>query len=110
MLSAITLSAQNHELTFTDAVTIGLSDNVVMKNTRNSLRSFKTDKAFQLMSFTHNLGITSGASQTSGQQVDPEKGLINATTSNFRASIGSNLVLYNGNNRIHALKSSAYQL
>jgi outer membrane protein len=110
LLSAITLSAQNNELTFSDAVTIGLSDNVVMKNTRNSLRSFKTDKAFQIMSFTPNLGISSGASQTSGPQVDPEKGLINATTSNFRASIGSNLVLYSGNNRIHALKSSAYQL
>jgi outer membrane protein len=110
LLSAITLSAQNNELTFSDAVTIGLSDNVVMKNTRNSLRSFKTDKAFQIMSFTPNLGISSGASQTSGPQVDPEKGLINATTSNFRATIGSNLVLYSGNNRIHALKSSAYQL
>lgn len=110
LLSAITLRAQTSELTFTDAVTIGLSDNVVMKNTRNSLRSFKTDKAFQLMSFTPNLGVSSGLSQTSGPQIDQEKGLINATTTNFRTTIGSNLVLYNGNNRIHSFKSSAYQL
>ena len=110
LLSAITLSAQTRDLTFTDAVTIGLSDNVVMKNTRNSLRSFKTDRAFQMMAFTPNLGVTGGLSQTSGPQVDPEKGLINATTSNFRTSIGSNLVLYNGNNRVHSLKASAYQL
>ena len=93
LLSAFTLRAQIQELTFTDAVTIGLSDNVVMKNTRNSLRLFKTDKAFQLMSFTPNLGVTSGVSQTSGPQIDQEKGLINATTTNFRATIGSNLVL-----------------
>ena len=110
LLAAITLSAQTRDLTFSDAVTIGLSDNVVMKNTRNSLRSYKTDRAFQMMAFTPNLGVTGGISQTSGPQVDPEKGLINATTSNFRSSIGSNLVLYNGHNRIHSLKSSAYQL
>jgi outer membrane protein len=110
LLSTFTLRAQNSNLTFAEAVTIGLSDNVVIKNTRNSLRSFKTDKAFQVMAFTPNLGVNSGLSQTSGPQIDQEKGLVNATTSNFRGSIATNLVLYNGNRRINSLKSSAYRL
>jgi outer membrane protein len=108
--SAFSLSAQKKELTFSDAVEIGLSDNVVMKNTRNSLRSFKADKSFQAMAFTPNLGVQGGLSQTSGPQVDAEKGLINATTSNFRSSIGSNLVLYNGHSRINSLRASSYRL
>lgn len=110
LASALSLNAQTKELTFTDAVEIGLSDNVVMKNTRNNLRSYKTDKNFQTLAFTPNLGVTGGLSQTSGPQVDPEKGLINATTSNFRTGIGSNLVLYNGHSRINALKASSYRL
>jgi outer membrane protein len=110
LLSAFTLSAQNRELTFTDAVTIGLSENVVMKNTRNNLRAYQADKTFRVLLFTPNLGVTSGLSQTTGPQVDPEKGLINATTDNFNTTIASNLVLYAGNNRINSLKSSTYQL
>jgi len=102
--------AQSKELTFTEAVTIGLSDNVVMKNSRNSLRTFKTAKNAQVLAFTPSLGLNSGVSQTSGPQIDQEQGLINSTTSSFRASIGSNLVFYNGNNRIHALKASKYRL
>ena len=88
LTSALSLNAQTKELTFTDAVEIGLSDNVVMKNTRNNLRSYKTDKNSQTLAFTPNLGVTGGLSQTSGPQIDPEKGQINAITSNFRTSIG----------------------
>ncbi len=110
IFAAITISAQNRELSFKEAVEIGLSENVVMKNTRNSLRSFETDKTFRMMAFTPNLGITGGLSQTTGPQFDNEQGQINSTTTNFRTSLGSNLVLYNGNNRIHSLKSSAYRL
>ena len=110
IFAALTVSGQNKELSFKEAVEIGLTENVVMKNTRNSLRSFETDKASQMMSFTPNLGITGGLSQTTGPQFDNEQGQINSTTTNFRTSLGSNLVLYNGNNRIHSLKSSAYRL
>lgn len=110
IFSTCVVYAQKKELTFTEAVTIGLSDNVIMKNTRNNLRSFKTARNAQVLSFTPNLGISSAVSQTSGPQIDQEQGFINSTTSSFRASIGSNLVLYNGNNRIHALKASKYRL
>ena len=102
--------SQPVQLTFSEAVAIGLSDNAIMKNTRNDLRSYKSDKALQISSFTPNLGITSGISQTSGPQIDQEQGLINSVTSNFRATIGSELVIFNGNNRINALRSSAYRL
>jgi len=107
---AFSVCAQNKELTFTEAVDIALQDNVMMKNARNNLRAYKADKAFRLYSFTPNLGITSGYSRTSGPQVDAEEGFITTTTGAFRASIGSELVLYNGNNRINSLKSSVYRL
>lgn len=110
LFPVLVLTAQTRDLTFSDAVGIGLNDNAFMKNTRNNLRAYKTNKAAQISSFTPNLGITSGISQTSGPQIDQEQGLINSTTSSFRASIGSNLVLYNGNNRLHSLKASTYRL
>ena len=108
--SAIAVFGQVKELSFEEAVTIGLNDNFVMKNTRNNLETFKTDKAFRISSFTPNLGVSAGISQTSGPQVDPELGLVNAVTDNFRGSVGANLVIFNGNDRIHSLKSSTYQL
>lgn len=101
---------QVKELTFDEAVSIGLSENVIMKNTRNDLQSFKTDKAFNIANFTPNLGIQSGISQTSGPQVDQEQGFVNSTTTSFSAGIGTSLVIYNGNNRLHALKGSDYRL
>ena len=54
--------------------------------------------------------MQAGISQTSGPQVDPELGLVNSVTNSFRASVGANLVIYNGNNRLHALKGSNYRL
>ncbi len=102
--------AQPTQLTFAEAVKIGLHENVVMKNTRNNLRSFQANKAIRVAAFTPNLGVSSGISQTSGPQIDEQKGLINSITSNFRASVGSELVIFNGNNRINSLKASAYRL
>ena len=101
---------QIKELTFDEAVAIGLRENVLMKNTRNDLQSFKTDKAYNVANFTPNLGVSAGLSQTSGPQVDAELGLVNSTTDNFRASIGANLVIFSGNDRLHALKASNYRL
>jgi outer membrane protein len=110
ILSIGHLFAQEQQLTFAEAISIGLNDNFLMKNQRNNLKSFKTDKAAQISSFTPSLGVTAGISQTSGPQVDPELGLVNSRTDNFRGSIGANLVIFNGNNRIHSLKSSSYRL
>jgi outer membrane protein len=104
------VQAQVKQLTFEEAISIGLSDNVNMVNTRNNLKSFRSDKSLQISSFTPNLGIQSGFQQTSGPQVDPEKGFVNATADYFRANIGSELVLFNGTSRIHALKASSYRL
>ena len=110
LFPVLALTAQTRDLTFSDAVSIGLNDNAFMKNTRNNLRAYKSDKAAQISSFTPNLGITSEISQTSGPQFDAEQGQFNSVTSSFRASIGSNLVIYNGNNRINSLRSSSSRL
>jgi outer membrane protein len=110
VFAAVAAFGQVKELTFEEAVNIGLSENVLMKNTRNDLRTFKADKAFNVASFTPNLGIRAGISQTSGPQLDPERGPITVTSDNFNATIGANLTLYNGNNRLHGLKSSNHRL
>jgi outer membrane protein len=102
--------AQVKELTFEEAVTIGLSENVIMKNTRNDLRSFESDRIFNLTNFTPNLGIQSGIRRITGPQADPVLGFVDKTTDNFNATIGSSLVIYNGNNRINSLKASSQRL
>jgi outer membrane protein len=110
LYSVKVIYAQEKQLTFTEAVAIGLSANVTMKNTRNNLQVFKSNKAFQIASFTPNLGVTSRASQTSGPQIDETQGFVTAVTTSFGASIGSNLLLFNGNSRLHAVKASSYRL
>jgi outer membrane protein len=110
VLVAATAFGQVNELTFDEAVSIGLSENVFMANTRNNLKSFKTDRTFNITNFTPNLGVRAGISQTSGPQVDPELGLVNSITNSFNGSIASSLVIYSGNDRLHALKSSNYRL
>ena len=110
IFTGTTASSQERQLTFEEAVTIGLRENVLMKNTRNNLKTFKADKSFNIASFTPNLGIRTGISQTSGPQLDPEAGPITVTSDNFNFGVGANLTLFSGNDRLHALKASNYRL
>lgn len=109
LLSAPILG-QVKQLSFAEAIAIGLNENFVMKNTRNDLKTFKSNKALQISSFTPNLGMQAGISQTTGPQLDAELGAITATSESFNTGIGSSLVIFSGNSRIHDLKASSYRL
>ena len=87
--ASLTVFGQDRQLTFEEAVAIGLRENVLMKNTRNNFRTFKADKAFNVASFTPNLGIRTGVTQTSGPQLDPEAGPVTVTSDNFNFGIGA---------------------
>ena len=111
LLSAVSLSAQNKNLTFSDAVTIGLAENVSLKNSYNDLYAIKTQKTTDQMAFMPDLNIGASGGQTKGQQINQVTGQgFNSTNDAFFGNINTNLGLYRGNQRIHALKESKYRL
>ena len=106
-----TLHAQDRELNFDDAVIIGLSENVVLKNSHNNLYAIKAQKTTDQMAFLPNLNISAQGGRTEGQQINQVTGQgFNSTNDAFFGNVNSNLGVYQGNARIHALKESKYRL
>lgn len=111
LVSAVTVSAQTRNLTFSDAVTIGLAENVNLKNSHNDLYARKAQKTTDQMAFLPNLSIGASGGQTKGQQINQVTGQgFNSTNDAFFGNVNSNLGVYQGNARIHALKESKYRL
>jgi len=111
LLSAVSLSAQNRNLTFSDAVTIGLAENVNLKNSYNILYANKAQKTTDQMAFLPNLSIGASGGQTKGQQINQVTGQgFNSTNDAFFGNVNSSLGLYQGNARINALKESKFRL
>ena len=111
VFSVFVVSAQNRELTFSDAVTIGLAENVNLKNSRNNLYGFQAQKTTDQMAFLPNLNISAQGGRTEGQQINQVTGQgFNSANDAFFGNVNSNLGVYQGNARIHALKESKYRL
>ena len=111
VFSVFVVSAQTRELTFSDAVTIGLAENVNLKNSRNNLYGFQAQKTTDQMAFLPNLNISAQGGRTEGQQINQVTGQgFNSTNDAFFGNVNSNLGVYQGNARIHALKESKYRL
>ena len=110
MLIGVASFAQQ-QLTFEDAVATGLMENINLKNSRNNLYTFKSQKITDQMAFMPDLNISASGGQTKGQQINQVTGTgANVTNDTFFGGISSNIGLYQGNARIHALKESTYRL
>lgn len=102
--------AQQH-LTFEEAVMIGLMENINLKNSRNNLSVFRSQMTTDQMAFMPNLNISASGGQTRGQQINQVTGRgANVTNDTFFGNISSDLGLFQGNSRIHALKESKYRV
>ena len=99
------------DLSFEQAVSIGLAENVDLKNSRNNLYAIKTQKTTNQMAFLPNLNLSANGGQVRGQQINQVTGEgFNSTNDTFFGNLGTNLGIYQGNSRIHALKESNYRL
>lgn len=99
------------QLTFEDAVTIALVENIDLKNSRNNLYTFKSQKTTDQMAFLPDLSLSASGGQTKGQQINQVTGQgANVTNDTFFGSVNSNLGIFEGNARIQALRESSYRL
>ena len=99
------------QLTFEQAVSIGLAENVNLKNSRNDLYSSKSQKTTAQMAFLPNLNLSASGGQTKGQQINQVTGDgFNSTNDAFFGNLNTNMGLFQGNARINALKESKFRL
>jgi len=111
VLTSLISVAQQQQLTFEDAVTIALVENIQLKNSRNDLYTFKSQKTTDQMAFLPDLNISAQGGQTQGQQINQVTGQgANVTNDSFFGSVSSNIGIFQGNSRIQALKESSYRL
>lgn len=98
-------------LTFKEAVDIALKNNVVLRQQQNVLRVNQANKTFNYARYLPTVFINGSLSQIDGQQFDQIQGVLAFTTSDrFNATLGVNLTLFDGFNRINSVKQANLQL
>lgn len=101
------LIAQVNELSFDQAVAIGMKENLNLKLSRNTLYSLKSQKLTDRSAFLPNLLISGTAGRTQGQQINPVTGVGGDFTNDlFFASISARMPLFQGNSRLRTMKAS----
>ena len=112
VVMAIQSWAQNPEqLTFEEAVKIGLERNVVLKQQKNQLELNQTQKMAGYANFLPSVNITSRFVRQEGQQPSAKTGdLVDLKTNTFSASLNGNLTLFNGLRGVNALSQASNQL
>lgn len=111
LILVVSTTYAQEQLTFEQAVTIGLAENVNLKNSRNNLYSSKSQKTTAQMAFLPNLNLSASGGQTKGQQINQVTGQgFNSTNDAFFGSLNTNVGLFQGNARINSLKETKFRL
>ena len=112
MATTILVAAQNPaQLTFEEAVKIGLERNVTLKQQKNQLELNQVQKMAGYANFLPSINATSRFLRQSGQQPSAQTGdLIDLKTNNFNASLNGNLTLFNGFRTVNTIGQATNQL
>lgn len=109
---AIHVSGQNPaQLTFEEAVKIGLERNVTLKQQKNQLEFNQVQKTAGYANFLPSVSLNGTFQRQSGQQQNTTSGdLEDLKTDYFGARINGNLNLFNGLRGVHVLGQANSQL
>jgi outer membrane protein len=110
LINFSSLKAQQLSLSFEEAIDIALKQNLKLRSQQNQLQVLQTDKVQNYASFIPKISLRGSAGKTNGRQFDETTGKI-ATQSVERLNWGLNAswTLFNGFERIHAVKQSQHQ-
>src|SRR5687767_5846334 len=96
------------DLTFEEAIKLGLENNVTLNTQKNQLYVAQARKTQAYASYLPNLNGQAFAQRADGLQIDPTTGeAANVSSDNIQGGLSSNLVLFNGFGRINSLKANS---
>ncbi|MFZ6001826.1 MAG: TolC family protein [Bacteroidota bacterium] len=99
--------SESTKLTYEEAIKIGLKNNVILNQQKNTLFSRQVSKNASIANLAPNLFAQGQVFTNVGQQPNPENGdLQNLSVTNAAASLNANLVLFNGLSRISTLQQN----
>jgi outer membrane protein len=105
---ALAQSSDTLHLSWHDAVSIALKNNLELNQQKNNLTLRQAQKGQAVAAFLPGLNINSSASHTDGQQPNPDGGeLMDLSVDNFDARLQAGLTIFNGFNRIHSLRQAS---
>lgn len=104
LASAQDASQAPAQLTYEEAISIGLKNNVLLNQQKNTLLSRHVAKTAGIAAFTPNIFAQGQYATNTGQQPDPENGdLKDLTISSLGASLNANLIIFNGMSRLNTM-------
>lgn len=99
------------QLTFEEAVVIGLQRNVILNQQKNQLEANQAQKLNAVGNYFPNLNITGTTQRTNGQQQTTNGGdLENLTTDYVGAQVNTSLTIFNGLRNYNTLSQANNQL
>lgn len=112
MSSASYLQAQQAAdtflLTYREAVTIALKNNLLLNQEKNNLLARQVQKNQSITAFLPGVSIQGSAAHTDGQQPNPDGGeLMDLSVDNVNANLQAGMTIFNGFNRIHTLNQTS---
>jgi outer membrane protein len=112
VMMATRLVAQNPaQLSFEEAVKIGLERNVLLKQQKNQLEFNQVQKMAGYANFLPNVNLTSTLQRQAGQQPNTTTGnLEDLQTTFFNAQLNGNLNVFNGLRGVNTLGQASNQL
>ncbi|MDL5047925.1 TolC family protein [Oscillatoria amoena NRMC-F 0135] len=108
-----TAGAQNvpAELTFKDAVKIGLDRNLSLNQEKNNLVTSSMVKTTSLLQLTPALNVTGNLGRNDGNTFNQQQGeVVNGVLDFVGANINANMPLFNGLNNLNTYRQSVNQL
>jgi outer membrane protein len=98
-------------LTFEEAIKIALKNSVLLNQQRNNLELNQSQKMSSIASIAPNISANLYASQFNGNSFNQNAGVVvNGIRDNISGSIGANMNLFSGFNRINLIKQSSHQV
>jgi len=109
VLATFTVNAQEvSQLTFSQAVKIALENNISLKQQQNQQFVNQAQKSSSMASVAPQVSAFAQAWNVQGNQfIEQEARVVNdAQTTNFYGTVDANMILFNGFNRINAIKQA----
>ena len=106
-LTVTLLFSQNNILTYEEAISIALENNIAIKQQKNNLKVSQAEKQQSMANFLPGIGANGSGNRTDGRQwSNEESAVVNSTIDRANYSIGADMTVFNGFSNVYRLKQT----
>ena len=104
---SILVTSQELLLSYEDAISMALEQNIAIKQQKNQLKVNQAEKQQSIANFLPGINASGNGNRTDGRQwSDEESAVVNTSIDRANYSIGTSMTIFNGLRNVYQLKQS----